>query len=81
MIECWFCQYILIAKYVISSDGIFRNFVQTPHFLDIYYTMDVLKFNTLKSINQLSTLLELCHEILIVTAIHMVRSCSTDHFP
>ena len=33
-----------------------------------------------EDITQCWTLVELCHEIITVTAIHVVRPCSTDHF-
>ena len=33
-----------------------------------------------KDITQWWTLVELCHEIITVTATHVVRLCSTDHF-
>jgi len=34
----------------------------------------------LKAVTQWWTLVELCHEILTVTAIQMVKPCSNDHF-
>jgi len=47
----------------------------------MYYVVSKCKTNCrLKDITQWWTLIELCHEIITVTAIHVVRPCSTDNF-
>ena len=45
-----------------------------------YRAKHMYKNINLKGITQWWTLVELCHDILTVTSIHMVRPCSTDYF-
>ena len=70
------CTCMCICVYIIYMYSLLKKSVQYYTTTDTVGTCNEI----FKAITQWWTLVELCHEILNVTAIHMVRPCSTDHF-